>query len=213
MLCTVMFVRAPISSFAHFLGKHPVMLEIVKLPVPNRCQPCRPLRPPPKYRLGGVVHNPHGGVRSISMSMYLGQWDVSLSPIQQTVLTEIHIMQNTIVHNCSREGGTSSSTVMLQQSQQSNTFRIKEKNILTSRAVFANHLPSIGVLTENSGSAGCVRGGREEYAVISSFLYPFMVLFCSDTGLFSPCRRHLTLYLQGIASDLSPLLSRTVPYT
>ncbi len=33
--------------------------------------------------------------------MYLGQWDVSLDPIDQTVLTDVHIMQRTIVHNCS----------------------------------------------------------------------------------------------------------------
>ncbi len=37
--------------------------------------------------------------------IYLGQWDVSLDPIKQTVLTEIHVMQSNIVHNCSGEGG------------------------------------------------------------------------------------------------------------
>ncbi len=47
-------------------------------------------------------------------------------------------------------------------------FRIKEKGILTSRAVFANHLPMIGVLSENSDSTGCVREEREEYAIILS---------------------------------------------
>ncbi len=32
-------------------------------------------------------------------------------------------------------------------------------------------LPWIGVLNGNSGSKGCVRGEREEYAIIFSFLY------------------------------------------
>ncbi len=66
-----------------------------------------------------------------------------------------------------------------------------QKNILTRRAVFANHLPRIGVLSGNSDSTGCVCGGREEYVIILSFFYTFMVLFCNDTGLFSPCRRYL----------------------
>ncbi len=44
------------------------------------------------------------------------------------------------------------------------------KSILTSRAVFANHLPRIGVLNGNSDSTGCVRGGNEEYAMMLSFL-------------------------------------------
>ncbi len=43
--------------------------------------------------------------------MYLGQWDVSLDPIKQTILTEAHILQSTIVHNFFR-GGSSLSTVM-----------------------------------------------------------------------------------------------------
>ncbi len=58
----------------------------------------------------------------------------------------------------------------------------RKKSILTSRAVFANHLPGIGVLNGSSGSTGCVR----------LYIYGF---FCSDTGMFSACRRHLTLYL------------------
>ncbi len=45
----------------------------------------------------------------------------------------------------------------------------QRKNILTSRAVFANHLPRIGVLNGNSDSLGCVHGRREEYAIILSF--------------------------------------------
>ncbi len=45
----------------------------------------------------------------------------------------------------------------------------QRKSILTSRAVFANHLPRIGVLNGNSDSTGCVRGGRDEYAIILSF--------------------------------------------
>ncbi len=55
------------------------------------------------------------------------------------------------------------------------TFRLKAE----SRAVFANHLPRIGVLNGNSDCTGCVRGGG---------------VFFLDTGLFSPCRRHVTLY-------------------
>ncbi len=45
--------------------------------------------------------------------MYSGQWDDSLGPIKQTFLTEIHIMQSTLVNNCSGDGGTSSSTVII----------------------------------------------------------------------------------------------------
>ncbi len=35
---------------------------------------------------------------------FLGQWDVSLDPIEQIVLTE---MQSNIVHNCSEENTSS----------------------------------------------------------------------------------------------------------
>ncbi len=31
----------------------------------------------------------------------LGQWEVSLGPFKQAVLTEVHIMQSTIVNDCS----------------------------------------------------------------------------------------------------------------
>ncbi len=41
--------------------------------------------------------------------MYLGQWDVFLDSIKQTDLTEAHIMQSTIVHNCS--GGEAAVTL------------------------------------------------------------------------------------------------------
>ncbi len=44
--------------------------------------------------------------------MNLGQWDVSLDPVKQTVLTEIHIMQGNIVNNCSGGGGSNLSTWM-----------------------------------------------------------------------------------------------------
>ncbi len=88
--------------------------------------------------------------------MYLGQWAVSLDLIKQTLSTEAHIMQCTIVHDCSG-GVSSSSTVMAAHKQ---TFRVKEKSILTSKAVFANHLPRIGILNGNNDSIGCVRGGR-----------------------------------------------------
>ncbi len=39
----------------------------------------------------------------ICVCVYLGQWNVSLDPIKQTILTEAHIMQSTIVQNCSGE--------------------------------------------------------------------------------------------------------------
>ncbi len=55
-------------------------------------------------------------------------------------------------------------------------FPYQIKSMLTIRAVFANHLPRIGVFNGNSDSTGCVRGGREEYAIILSFfVYTFMV--------------------------------------
>ncbi len=82
--------------------------------------------------------------------MYLRQWDVSLDPIKQTVLTEAYIMQSTIVHICSGVGGSSSPTVLAAvviAIAHKHTFRVKEKKgILTSRAVFANHLPKFGIL-------------------------------------------------------------------
>ncbi len=43
--------------------------------------------------------------------------------------------------------------------------------MLTSRAVFAYHLARTAVLNGNNDSTGCVRGGREEYAILISFLY------------------------------------------
>ncbi len=48
-------------------------------------------------------------------------------------------------------------------------FRVKTKSILTSREVFANHLPTIVILNGNNESTGCARGGREQYAIILSF--------------------------------------------
>ncbi len=59
------------------------------------------------------------------------------------------------------------------------TLRIKEKSILTSRAVFANQLPRIGVVNGNSGSTGCVLRGREEYAIILSFFFVHLWFFLS----------------------------------
>ncbi len=113
--------------------------------------------------------------------MHLGQWDVSLDTIKQTVLTEAYIMQSTIVHYCSGVGGSSSFIVMAAVViviAHKHTFRVKEKNILTSRAVFANHSPRIGILNGKNDSAGCVRGGREEYAIILSFFLYLYVFFC-----------------------------------
>ncbi len=58
----------------------------------------------------------------------------------------------------------------------------QRKNTLTSRAVLANHLPTIGVLNGDNDITGCVRGGREEYAITLPFFY-IVMFFCSDTGL------------------------------
>ncbi len=52
--------------------------------------------------------------------------------------------------------------------------------------MFANQLKRIGVLNGNSGSTGCVRRGREEYAIILSF---FFIHVC----FFSRCRPVFTL--------------------
>ncbi len=86
--------------------------------------------------------------------MYLGQWDVSLDHIKQILLTEAHIMQGTIVHDCSGGRGVSSSSTVM--AAHKHTFRVKEKNILTSKGVFADHLSRIGFLSGNSDSTGCV---------------------------------------------------------
>ncbi len=50
----------------------------------------------------------------------------------------------------------------------------QRKSLLTSRAVFDNHLPRIGVLND---STGCVLGGREDYAIILSFFLIFIWFF------------------------------------
>ncbi len=50
------------------------------------------------------------------------------------------------------------------------TFRVKEKNIITIRAVFVNHLPWIGILNGNNGSTGRVRGG------VWSFFFIFFLI-------------------------------------
>ncbi len=41
----------------------------------------------------------------MKISMYLGQWDDSLDPIEQTGLTKVHIMLNSRVNNRSGGGG------------------------------------------------------------------------------------------------------------
>ncbi len=56
-----------------------------------------------------MLEAPWAIVQFVYMCMYLGQWDVSLDPIKQTVLAEVHIMQSNIVHNCSGGGGGSCS--------------------------------------------------------------------------------------------------------
>ncbi len=65
------------------------------------------------------------------------------------------------------------------------TFRVKEKSILASRAVFANHLPRIRILNGNNGSSGRVCGRGEEgvchhfiFLLISSVLLPFAIHAC-----------------------------------
>ncbi len=108
--------------------------------------------------------------------MYLGQWYVSLDPISQRGFTEVHIMQNAIVHNCSG-GGTNSSAVMAAVVIAVARAPYQRKNILTSRAVFGNHLPRLGVLHGNRDRSGGVRGGREEYAIIVSFFLKYLWLF------------------------------------
>ncbi len=127
--------------------------------------------------------------KTTNIYAYLGQWDVSLDPIKQTVLTEVHIMQSTIVRNCSGRGCSSTG--------------MAAAVILTSRTVFANHLPRIGILSGNNGSTCVCR----ERSMTSFYLFSYIfMIFYSDTGLFSLCRRHLTLCLQGMASDLSLFL-------
>ncbi len=74
-------------------------------------------------------------------------------------------MQNATVHNCSGEVS-------------------KKKSILTSKAVFAHHLPRIGVLNGNSDSTGCVHGGREEYAIMLSFLLYIYGFFAAIQACF-----------------------------
>ncbi len=105
----------------------------------------------------------HSFLDCICKRMNLGQWHVSLDPVQQTVLTEIHIMQSNIVHNCSGRGvGNNSSTWMpavIIATAQKHTFRFKERSIFSKRAVFANHLPRIGILNLNNDTTACMRGG------------------------------------------------------
>ncbi len=80
---------------------------------------------------------------------------ISLDPIKQTVLTEIHIMQSNTV--CNGSGGGV-------EIVHRNAFRFKDQNILTSRALFANHLARIAILNKNNNSTArvCVGwgGGR-----------------------------------------------------
>ncbi len=54
------------------------------------------------------------------------------------------------------------------------TFRLKAESKLTSRTVFANHLPRTGIFTGNNDSTACVRGGREEYAISLSFFIIYL---------------------------------------
>ncbi len=45
--------------------------------------------------------------------MYLGQWDVSLDPIKQTVVTEVYIMQSTITEDVLKSDGSSMPTSLV----------------------------------------------------------------------------------------------------
>ncbi len=80
-------------------------------------------------------------------------------------------------------GGTSSSTGMAAVVIATAHVPLQKKSILTSRAVFANHLPRIGVLNGNSDSTGCVRGGREDCAIILCFIYTVMVFVVAMQAL------------------------------
>ncbi len=67
--------------------------------------------------------------------MYLGQWDVSLDPIEQTVLTELYTQcraaKFTIVR---RRGGNNSSAgiaAVVVAIEHKHTFRFKEQSMLT----------------------------------------------------------------------------------
>ncbi len=86
--------------------------------------------------------------------MYLGQWDVSLDRIWQTGLTEVHIMQ---------------------KNHSSQLFR-GENSFIHSDGCSNQSNHTIFILNGNSDSAGCVRGGREEYANSLSF---FIYICCS----------------------------------
>ncbi len=99
-------------------------------------------------------------------------------------------MQSSIVHNFLGGGGNSSFTgkaAVVIAIAHKHMFRFQEQSILTSRAVFANRLPRIGILNGNNDSTGSVGGG-----VCHNFIF---LNNCSGTGLFSPCRRHSTLCL------------------
>ncbi len=92
----------------------------------------------------------------------------------------MYVMQSNIVHNCSGGGSSLSAgiAVVVIKIAHKHTFRFKEQRILTSRAVFAYHLPRIGILNENSDSTAHVCGGRVECAIILSiFSYIFRLLY------------------------------------
>ncbi len=63
--------------------------------------------------------------------MYLGQWGVSLDRIKRPVLTQSHIIQSTLVHNCAVMGAGVIEIAL------KHTLRVMEQSILTSRAGFA----------------------------------------------------------------------------
>ncbi len=92
--------------------------------------------------------------------------------------------QNTIFHNCSGRRSSSSTEMaaVVIAIANKHTFRVKEKSILTSRSVFANQLLKIGIYNGKNDSTGCMREGREEFALILSFFSN--IVFCSDKGLF-----------------------------
>ncbi len=123
-------------------------------------------------------------------------------------------MQSTIVHNYLGGGnqfihsdGCSSHRNRTHSVSKKKTYSMAEQCLL----IFFSR---IGVLNGNSGSTGCARGGREEYAIILSFFLKYLwLLFLQRYRPVFTLSASFLLYLQGMASDLCPLLSRTVPYT
>ncbi len=117
-------------------------------------------------------------------------------------------MQSTFVYSCSRDGGTSSSTVMAAVVIAILRVPCQRKNILTSRAVFVNHLPRIGVLNGNS----------DRVRPFTPTLFKITILYASvdsNMSLLSiPCMRvrlNVTFYIINLSiSSVQALSHRNV---